>query len=503
MRWLSLLILTCSLLVVACAPDVIEHGKEKGTTEVVTKDAGTVDGASNPDTTTAPSCNNDCDCVAAKYGVCDNGTCNNQLKRKNNCLSCDDANCKAGTPCINKSNQVGTCPAKPITCKDDCDCAAGGKGVCENNQCTTLVNRPNTCLKCADPKCKDGQKCIDANGKAGVCKAKSIPCKHDCDCTFAKHGVCDGTVCAFLRRKSNCLACGNSLCKEGEPCIDTGHKLGVCKAPPMKCNNDCDCAAGSKGVCENNQCTTLVNRPNTCLNCGDPKCKPGEACLNKGNQVGVCQTQAIKCKDDCDCLISKAGSCLKGVCRHMSRSNQCPACGNGCQAPSRCIDYRTRSIKTCQDIQCQHDCDCEPHGLVCDGSLGACRALRRQSLCLSCLDKACKPGEPCRQAKGGYGVCGGSSTFVCGTKSCSSNQYCSTLTGGAPPQPTCMPKCSSDCRDMGACPGGSRMCQCPKKPSYSCGTLPPSCSSCKCMPNNSACSCQMKQGHVFWNCWAP
>lgn len=446
------------------------------------------------------SCKDDCDCATKKQGVCESGTCNNEIERGNRCASCDTCTNK-GDRCLNTDDSIGTCEPKPMSCKSDCDCIAAKKGVCEGGTCNQVVARAGNCAECGSPNCKPGDACLNSDNTVGTCGTTS--CKHDCECQIDGKGVCESGSCTTLvNRASTCKTCHDPTCTNGEMCILSinGTKLSTCQKT-IKCSNDCECQAQKAGVCESGVCNDQIRRASNCPSCESVNCKVGTPCIHQSNgALGKC-SETTPCSHDCDCLTN--GVCHQGTCQPLKRASQCVACSGNCTKGDPCVDSNGK-IGTCGGTACKHDCDCIGNG-VCHQ--GTCQPLKRASQCLSCAGN-CTKGDPCLDINGNISTCGGTNkTFQCGNKTCQSGtEYCYSITGGA--APSCgMPgqaSCPSHCSPYGlGCADGLKRCNCP---SYSCRPRPSNCNDCKCAMGSTGGGCGtggLKNGELFCSCAAP
>lgn len=512
MRWIAIVCCAMFVLLGACSPDMIDHTqKDGGTTKEVTNqnDGGTTDQSTNTeqntnteqDTTTDKSvtaCSTDCDCLKLGW-VCEKKTCQ-ALRRKSNCLSCSDPACPSGEPCANADQSIGVCKTNGTTCKDDCNCKPSE--ICNSGTCkaTGPAGPTNACVACTSKACVEGKPCRNQDGTLGTCSGNNTKtCKHDCDCV-ASGMVCDKGVCAALRRATNCLSCTDSNCKEGDPCLKADKSIGTCESRTA-CKESCDCPTGE--ACISGFCKPSAGPANQCVSCSSNTCEHGKSCREADGQKGTCKSgYKAACKHDCDCV--KYGLlCGNGQCLPLKRLSQCLSCtDSNCKEGDPCQNA-DKSIGTCgkKTIPCKHDCDCVPHGLLCNS--GTCAALRRLSQCLACTSPNCKKGDPCQNKDKTFGVCGGTTnTFACGPTQCQSGkEYCQRTIGGV--RPSCnMPgqaSCPSNCRPRGLnCSDGKVRCDC----GWKCIAFPPACTDCKCL-STGPCTCSTSNGNVSVTCALP
>ncbi|MCK6509534.1 hypothetical protein L6R29_06165 [Myxococcota bacterium] len=268
------------------------------------------------------SCKNDCDCYKAGQ-ACVNNQCAD-VDRVNQCPPCEDPQrCLVGQPCVDKTGNIGTCPA--VACQDDCDCFALGL-VCHEKACAPL-KRANLCPSCENTPCPAGASCYTAKGTLAKCPGTGVgtACKHDCDCL--KFGLlCDGTNgCRALRRLSQCKSCGDATCVSGEPCFQHDQSLSTC---PADCKHDCDCVKYSQVCDSNNKCASL-RRMSLCLSCTDVLCKTGDPCRNQDGTLGSCCCNVSGCPQGQLCCSGGAppppGICGRFCTAPDPQTKHCPA----------------------------------------------------------------------------------------------------------------------------------------------------------------------------------
>lgn len=82
-----------------------------------------------------------------------------------------------------------------------------------------------------------------------------------------------------------------------------------------------------------------------------------------------------------------------------------PAPDRALPEPPPAPDQMPPDQATPEKTPCQHDCDCDKLGLVCDSTSKVCAALRRPSNCVACTQGVCQPGDPCKQSDGTIDTC--------------------------------------------------------------------------------------------------
>ncbi|MCB9644713.1 MAG: hypothetical protein H6728_16690 [Myxococcales bacterium] len=268
-------------------------------------------------------CKTDCDCVKTAQ-ACESSFCAD-VDRANMCPSCEDPNtCVTGQPCVDKNGAVSTCP--DVACANDCDCLGVGM-VCQGNVCAPL-KRANQCPPCESPQCFAGNSCYQHDGTISKCPGTGMgaACKHDCDCL--KYGLlCDGTNgCRALRRISFCKACSDATCTSGDPCFNPDKTIGTCAASTT-CKHDCDCVKQGQ-VCDTNGTCASLRRPSLCLACTDVNCKTDDPCLNKDGSIGSCCCTVSGCGQGMVCCSGGAppppNTCGRFCTQPDPKTGQCP-----------------------------------------------------------------------------------------------------------------------------------------------------------------------------------
>ena len=372
-------------------------------------------------------CTSPCDCPEGQN--CSNGIC----KQEANPVYCCDSpqGCPSGAACVNKSNQKGTCPTAPRSCKVDCDCLQGE--ACLNGTCQTGTKATYCCEKNG---CPVNSTCTDNRGLKGTCPQ---PCQSTCDCP-------QGVACVNGSCKSGPLigqqyCCENPGCPANQYCVTRQGRYNRC--PTKQCNSPCDCTQGED--CRNGQCIQ-TSPPVYC--CSKAGCPSGDSCKQTNNTWSTCPTKPA-CSTPCDC--PQGQDCYKGTC--VSVFPQVYCCEkSGCPGGQTCYDSKNVAGQ-CPGSTCKVTCDCPiqgqtcvrgncvylqglgrvyccdkqycPTGNKCEDKQGVLKTCKQKSCSVAC---DCDQGEDCRN---GQCVLVQPPVYCCSKLSCPQGQACKTNTGSS------------------------------------------------------------------------
>jgi hypothetical protein len=346
-------------------------------------------------------CMTDAECPAGT--LCVNGVCYGQTCTMETCNGIDDdcngsiddgagAYCADGTVCIN-----GMCSGNPIMCGPGTQCPAGqvcsAMGWCVPGGC---MNAPEVCNGIDD----------DCDGIVDEATPGTTLCPNGGQCTM---GICIGDP----------VPCGPMTpCPAGQVCTANGVCVSGCMATQEVCNgidDDCDGnvdepTAGAT-LCPNGGQCFMGQCFGTPTPCGPMvPCPMGQVCTPNGVCVNSCQPAPETCNgvdDDCDGLVDEAtagttlcpngGTCVNGQC-----GTNPPACGpmvpcpmgQVCTPNGVCTNGCQASPETCNGID--DDCDgiiddAVPGTTLCQG--GICLAGQCKITCNS--NNNCPAGTMC------------------------------------------------------------------------------------------------------------
>lgn len=323
------------------------------------------------------SCKTVCDCVQGED--CTNGACQKATGTPTYC--CDNAGCPAGKGCISKANLSGICPK---SCKAHCDCDQGEACVSGLCQSGPLIGKTYCCNK---PGCPIGEYCYNSNGQFDQCPMTN--CKSPCDCSQGED--CRSGVCIPTQPPVYC--CSKAGCPSGTACQNSSNQWDKCPNQNA-CKSPCDCPQGED--CFNGQCVGIFPAAYCCSNVG---CPVGQSCIDSNNQAGVCP--GAKCKTACDCPI-QGQSCVRGSCAYLIGSARIYCCDKPyCPAGNSCEDTQG-NVKTCSQSKCKTPCDCN-QGEDCRNN--QCILVSPPVYCCSKL--GCPQSQyPCVRTDGTPSVCG-------------------------------------------------------------------------------------------------
>ena len=213
----------------------------------------------------------------------------------------DDADCPAGTACVNGSCAANQCEAAEICdnrVDDDCNGAVDDGCGCQS-----------TCASDAD--CAPGDLCVADPAGCTSCQPSAPPCASDADCArgeLCQNGACvpGGGGCGFLAAcngacvdltsdPANCGSCGNA-CGPAAPSCVRGACQGNAGCDPLEtCDDGLD-----------NDCNGVVDNGCTPPCTTDEDCAPGDFCMADGACYLGC-TRGDACgnglDDNCDGIV--------------------------------------------------------------------------------------------------------------------------------------------------------------------------------------------------------
>ena len=159
--------------------------------------------------------------------------CSKKCDAKTKTCRCTPSNCPTpDNPCETEACVDGRCGAKirrngaacPVgVCEDGgcCkpeggDCKAAGFAVCCSKSCDSLVGG-STCSPCEGHFCTSAADCcgglpcenVEADGRCGGCRDRSVTCSTNSQCCFSDcyRGVCHSNAGGRCRRDVDCAAC--------------------------------------------------------------------------------------------------------------------------------------------------------------------------------------------------------------------------------------------------------------------------------------------------------
>lgn len=365
-----------------------------------------------------PECkvSSDCDGLPAPYKcigywTCDDALCNYhcgfpepECKVAEDCAGMDaPVNCPVKWDCVEGTCQY-ECTSEPTGCYGDQDCPAG-----------THCNAGEVCLP--PPGCKPGMACPAVC--YGQCVADSGGCDSDADCKAGQ--VCQWAPCPMIwcepgtecdpypcPTEGTCVdvepppyecssdadcgpdafcafeVCADCYCADGTYCDPAGCGCwGHCEAyeppppPPIPCNYDGDCPAGTTCQCGMDpSCPMCAVCYFQCLPAPELKCASDADCgAGQFCEIEMCSGCACAAGMPCDC--PPEPSCV-GTCKDLPEPVPCDADG-GCPAGTVCecgpipgcpeCDACLMQCVPAPELVCEVDSDC-PAGQAC--VLGPC-----------------------------------------------------------------------------------------------------------------------------------
>ncbi|MGC4119651.1 MAG: hypothetical protein QM765_34785 [Myxococcales bacterium] len=387
--------------------------------------------------------------------------------RYGECVQCNfNSDCVSPTPVCKQDHQCHSCKegaevcGEGVRCLDDgsCEGACDGcftSGVCYDPVDDAHCGFSNTpCSPCAagTPRCKFGQ-CAGCSTAADcatpnpICDSRTWQCKacQEIGCPLNSECLPDGSCtppCPGCTQDGNCytevtaLRCGAG----GKTCQACGGDTPVCSLGKcVGCVLNSDCAIPTP-ICQNGKC----------LSCKDTGCPSGSDCLEDGSCSKSCAGCVLSdghCfpvpdRDHCGLSGGACKSC--GADAPVCSAGQCVGCTSSldCASPKPICNSADWTCKSCQEIGCPPNSDCQPDG-SCSSPCAGCRA---DGVCVTELDaESCGAyGEVCAVCLTGAPICRFGDCVQC-----SSDADC-----GAP-NPVCNPATwtCGKCTDLG-CPSG-------------------------------------------------
>ncbi len=334
------------------------------------------------DCTTFADCALGLDCHLDGQGArtCEAPTCNDGWKSRLE----GDVDCGKGCP--DKCDLTDTCNFAA-----DCESDICTAGVCVAIDCYDRVKNGaesdidcgGSCSRaCADGKvCVGHGDCVSGNCQGGVCQVASCADnvlnqgESDLDCGGPSCGGCDpGEACVRARdcaskvcgNDGTCVApsCDDGLTNGSESDRDCGGTCADKCAKLQLCNTATDCVTDTciGGACVEASCTDqIISGDESDVDCGgtcsvkcevDASCHEDTDCDSSSCQAGVCV--APSCDDarlngdesDIDC----GGSC------QVDFAQACEV-GEGCAAPSDCVDGVCGLDQLCAAATCDDGVD--------------------------------------------------------------------------------------------------------------------------------------------------